>query len=93
MQVLGVSPFETFDSIKAVYTRRHREAEQKGDEATMARVGAFPALMLKRAFLLVNNGFLYVRSEEENSKRLIPDSCLLRLNVDDAGQVWVTVSP
>ncbi|KAG6547381.1 hypothetical protein Mapa_010829 [Marchantia paleacea] len=36
-QVLGVTPFEKFDAIKAVYTRRHRDAERRGDEASMAR--------------------------------------------------------
>ncbi|KAL2650978.1 hypothetical protein R1flu_019106 [Riccia fluitans] len=36
-QVLGVSPFEKFDAIKAVYTRRYKDAEKRGDEAAMAR--------------------------------------------------------
>ncbi|KAL3700658.1 hypothetical protein R1sor_018680 [Riccia sorocarpa] len=36
-QVLGVSPFEQFDAIKAVYNRRYKDAEKRGDEAAMAR--------------------------------------------------------
>lgn len=33
-EVLGVSPIEGFDMIKAAYTRKRREAERRGDEAT-----------------------------------------------------------
>ncbi|CAM6113011.1 unnamed protein product [Calypogeia fissa] len=46
-QVLGVTPFEKFDNIKAVYTRRHRDAEKRGDEAAMARLeGAYDQLLM-----------------------------------------------
>lgn len=38
-QVLGVSPIEGFDAIKAKYTRKRKDAENRGDEATAARVG------------------------------------------------------
>ncbi|GMG99581.1 hypothetical protein Nepgr_001421 [Nepenthes gracilis] len=37
-EVLGVSPFEGFDMIKAAYTKRRKEAERRGDEATAARL-------------------------------------------------------
>ncbi|RVW44211.1 hypothetical protein CK203_027263 [Vitis vinifera] len=37
-EVLGVSPIEGFDMIKAAYTRKRKEAERKGDEATAARL-------------------------------------------------------
>lgn len=37
-EVLGVSPIEGFDMIKAAYMRRKRDAERKGDEATAARL-------------------------------------------------------
>lgn len=39
VQVLGVSPIEGFDAIKAKYTRKRKDAENRGDEATAARVG------------------------------------------------------
>ena len=45
-QVLGVSPIEGFDMIKAAYTRKRKEAERKGDEATAARVGYSLSLSL-----------------------------------------------
>ncbi|XP_042494398.1 uncharacterized protein LOC122073818 [Macadamia integrifolia] len=35
-EVLGVSPIEGFDMIKAAYTRKRKEAERRGDEATAA---------------------------------------------------------
>jgi len=37
--VLGVSPLEKFDMVKAAYAKRKKEAEMKGDEATASRVG------------------------------------------------------
>jgi hypothetical protein len=37
-QVLGVSPLEKFDTIKATYRRKHKDAERQGNEAAMARV-------------------------------------------------------
>ncbi|KAJ4972858.1 hypothetical protein NE237_006032 [Protea cynaroides] len=33
-EVLGVSPIEGFDMIKAAYTRKRKDAERRGDEAT-----------------------------------------------------------
>lgn len=39
LKVLGVSPVEGFDMIKAAYTRKRKEAEKRGDEATAAEVG------------------------------------------------------
>ncbi|XP_010694953.2 protein CHLOROPLAST J-LIKE DOMAIN 1, chloroplastic isoform X1 [Beta vulgaris subsp. vulgaris] len=35
-EVLGVSPIEGFDMIKAAYTKKRRDAERRGDEATAA---------------------------------------------------------
>ncbi|KAF8388235.1 hypothetical protein HHK36_026901 [Tetracentron sinense] len=37
-EVLGVSPIEGFDMIKAAYTRKRKEAERRGDEAFAARL-------------------------------------------------------
>ncbi|KAI8006422.1 hypothetical protein LOK49_LG07G01678 [Camellia lanceoleosa] len=37
-QVLGVSPIEGFDVIKAAYTRKHKDAERRGDEVTAAQL-------------------------------------------------------
>lgn len=37
-QVLGVNPIEGFDMVKAAYTRKRRDAERRGDEATAALV-------------------------------------------------------
>ncbi|CAO2837008.1 unnamed protein product [Amaranthus hypochondriacus] len=41
-EVLGVSPIEGFDMIKAAYTKKRKDAERRGDEATAA--------MLERAY-------------------------------------------
>lgn len=38
-QVLGVSPVEEFEKVKQVYTRKRKEADRRGDEATAALVG------------------------------------------------------
>ena len=38
-QVLGVSPIEGFEKVKQVYTRKSKEADKRGDEATAALVG------------------------------------------------------
>ncbi len=35
---MGVSPLEKFDTIKATYRRKHKDAERQGNEAAMARV-------------------------------------------------------
>ncbi|XAR64898.1 hypothetical protein NMG60_11008787 [Bertholletia excelsa] len=37
-QVLGVSPIEGFDAIKAAYTRKRKDAEKRGDEVTIAQL-------------------------------------------------------
>ncbi|PON54534.1 Protein CHAPERONE-LIKE PROTEIN OF POR1-like [Trema orientale] len=37
-EVLGVSPLEGFDAIKAKYKRKRKDAESRGDEATAARL-------------------------------------------------------
>ncbi|XP_038716087.1 uncharacterized protein LOC120009536 [Tripterygium wilfordii] len=37
-EVLGVSPISGFDAIKAAYTKKHKEAEQSGDESTAAQL-------------------------------------------------------
>ncbi|KAK4282937.1 hypothetical protein QN277_014250 [Acacia crassicarpa] len=37
-EVLGVSPIERFDMIKAAYTKKRKEAERIGDEETAARL-------------------------------------------------------
>ncbi|XP_021738069.1 uncharacterized protein LOC110704568 [Chenopodium quinoa] len=41
-EVLGVSPIEGFDTIKTAYSRKRKDAERRGDEATAA--------MLERAY-------------------------------------------
>lgn len=51
-QVLGVSPIEGFDMIKAAYTKKHKEAVRSGDQATAARVG-FNSLSLSLLKYLV----------------------------------------
>lgn len=48
-QVLGVSPFESFEKIKAAYAKRHKDAEKRGDEATLSRIeGAYDKIMMKQ---------------------------------------------
>jgi hypothetical protein len=37
-EVLGVSPIEGFDMVKAAYTRKRRDAERRGDEVTAERL-------------------------------------------------------
>ncbi|KAL6976999.1 Protein CHLOROPLAST J-LIKE DOMAIN 1, chloroplastic [Sarracenia purpurea var. burkii] len=37
-QVLGVNPIEGFEVIKAAYTRKRKDAERRGDEATAAEL-------------------------------------------------------
>ncbi|GFZ05970.1 hypothetical protein Acr_18g0001400 [Actinidia rufa] len=37
-QVLGVSPVEGFEAIKVAYTRKRKDAERRGDEATTAQL-------------------------------------------------------
>lgn len=39
-QILGVSPIEGFDMVKAAYAKKRKEAERSGDEATVVRVGS-----------------------------------------------------
>lgn len=46
-EVLGVSPIEGFDMIKAAYARRRKEAERRGDEATATRLeNAYDKIMM-----------------------------------------------
>ncbi|XP_057855390.2 protein CHLOROPLAST J-LIKE DOMAIN 1, chloroplastic [Cryptomeria japonica] len=37
-KVLGVSPLEKFEKIKASYTRKYKDAERRGDDAAMAQL-------------------------------------------------------
>ncbi|KAM7251725.1 hypothetical protein ACFE04_023608 [Oxalis oulophora] len=47
--VLGVSQFEGFDKVKAKYTKRRKEAEKNGDQATVARLEkAYDKLMMSQ---------------------------------------------
>lgn len=46
-EVLGVNPIEGFDMVKAAYTRKRKDAERRGDEATAARLEkAYDKLMM-----------------------------------------------
>ncbi|CAI9273245.1 unnamed protein product [Lactuca saligna] len=46
-EVLGVNPIEGFDMVKAAYTRKRRDAERRGDEATAALLEkAYDKLMM-----------------------------------------------
>ncbi|KAK7258645.1 hypothetical protein RIF29_24226 [Crotalaria pallida] len=46
-EVLGVSPIEKFDAIKAKYAKKRKEAEMSGDEATASRLEkAYDKLMM-----------------------------------------------
>ncbi|CAK9188229.1 unnamed protein product [Ilex paraguariensis] len=46
-EVLGVNPIEGFDMVKTTYTRKRKEAEKRGDEATVARLEkAYDNLMM-----------------------------------------------
>ncbi|KAB1202530.1 hypothetical protein CJ030_MR8G028569 [Morella rubra] len=48
-EVLGVSPFEGFDTIKAKYTKKLKEAERTGDEATAAKLeSAYDKVMMEQ---------------------------------------------
>lgn len=48
-EILGVSPIEGFDKIKATYARRLKDAEKSGDEATAALLEkAYDKLMLSQ---------------------------------------------
>ncbi|XP_031107527.1 uncharacterized protein LOC116012185 [Ipomoea triloba] len=48
-EVLGVSPIEGFDMIKAAYTRKRKEAEKRGDEATAAELEmAYDKIMMSQ---------------------------------------------
>lgn len=38
IQVLGVSPIEGFDMIKAAYTKKLKDAERRGDAAAASQV-------------------------------------------------------
>ncbi|OMO72070.1 hypothetical protein CCACVL1_17961 [Corchorus capsularis] len=46
-EVLGVSPIEGFEKVKQVYTRKRKEADKRGDEATAALLEkAYDKLMM-----------------------------------------------
>ncbi|KAK7817514.1 hypothetical protein CFP56_042791 [Quercus suber] len=48
-EVLGVRPIEGFEKIKTVYTKKRREAERAGDEATAARLEqAYDKVMMEQ---------------------------------------------
>ncbi|KAJ9180045.1 hypothetical protein P3X46_008338 [Hevea brasiliensis] len=48
-EVLGVSPIEGFDMVKAAYTKKRKEAERIGDEATAALLEkAYDKLMMSQ---------------------------------------------
>ena len=47
-QVLGVSPFESFDKIKVAFTRKQKDAEKRGDDATLSRVGIYGLFLVPK---------------------------------------------
>ncbi|KAL5998690.1 hypothetical protein ACLOJK_009635 [Asimina triloba] len=48
-QVLGVSPVEGFDMVKAAYTRKRKDAEKRGDEAYAAQLEqAYDKIMMSQ---------------------------------------------
>lgn len=48
-EVLGVSPIEKFDTIKATYSRKRKEAEMMGDEETASRLEkAYDKIMMSQ---------------------------------------------
>ncbi|KAJ0013882.1 uncharacterized protein LOC116107181 [Pistacia vera] len=48
-EVLGVSPIEGFEKVKAAYAKKHKEAERNNDEATAARLEkAYDKLMMEQ---------------------------------------------
>ncbi|XP_010909633.1 protein CHLOROPLAST J-LIKE DOMAIN 1, chloroplastic [Elaeis guineensis] len=48
-EVLGVSPIEGFDMMKAAYTRRRKDAERRGDEAYVAKLErAYDKIMMSQ---------------------------------------------
>jgi hypothetical protein len=54
-QILGVSPIEGFDMVKAAYAKKRKEGERSGDEAAVVRVGS---LSLCENIILVAKGSL-----------------------------------
>ncbi|XP_016455093.2 protein CHLOROPLAST J-LIKE DOMAIN 1, chloroplastic isoform X2 [Nicotiana tabacum] len=48
-EVLGVSPIEGFDMVKAAYARRRKDAERRGDEAALAQLEkAYDTIMMSQ---------------------------------------------
>ncbi|PHT54393.1 hypothetical protein CQW23_08855 [Capsicum baccatum] len=48
-EVLGVSPIEGFDMVKAAYARRRKDAEKRGDEAALAQLEkAYDKIMMSQ---------------------------------------------
>ncbi|KAL9225509.1 hypothetical protein vseg_001424 [Gypsophila vaccaria] len=48
-EVLGVNPIESFDMIKAAYTKRRKDAERRGDEATVSSLErAYDKIMMEQ---------------------------------------------
>ncbi|XP_055802188.1 protein CHLOROPLAST J-LIKE DOMAIN 1, chloroplastic isoform X2 [Solanum dulcamara] len=48
-EVLGVNPIEGFDMVKAAYARRRKDAERRGDEATLAHLEkAYDKIMMSQ---------------------------------------------
>ncbi|CAN4106895.1 unnamed protein product [Withania somnifera] len=48
-EVLGVSPIEGFDMVKAAYARRRKDAERRGDEVTLAQLEkAYDKIMMSQ---------------------------------------------
>ncbi|XP_008802132.2 uncharacterized protein LOC103716061 isoform X2 [Phoenix dactylifera] len=48
-EVIGVSPIEGFDTMKAAYTRRRKDAERRGDEAYVAKLErAYDKIMMSQ---------------------------------------------
>ncbi|KAH7441190.1 hypothetical protein KP509_03G028400 [Ceratopteris richardii] len=37
-KVLGINPFESFEKVKAAYSKKQKDAEKRGDEAALSRV-------------------------------------------------------
>ena len=52
--MLGVSPFESFDKIKVAFTKKQKDAEKRGDDATLSRVGIYGLFLVLK---IVNSHF------------------------------------
>ncbi|XP_024542162.1 uncharacterized protein LOC9647459 isoform X1 [Selaginella moellendorffii] len=107
-EVLGVNPLESFDKIKVLYSRKHKDAEKSGNEAAAARLErAYDKIMMSQlskrkkgltfGAVEVSKNIKYADKQPllpwgPKKARSIKRDIMINVGISVAMSVWVVIS-